>query len=256
MTDAVDPGWVRRMAEDLARLGVRRGGVLLVHASFKALSPVPGGAETVMAGLLEAITARGTLLMPALSYTTVTPEQPVFEQAQTPSCVGYLSEFFRTRAGTQRSLHPTHSVCAVGPQAGALLNAHRNSKTPVGEHSPFRKLRDMDGQILMLGCGLKPNTSMHGVEELQPPPYLYGPVVVYTVKPGDGMAFEMRLRTHGFQGFAQRYDRIEALLAPAGHLRKGTVAGAESFLIEAPAMWRAGELALRRDPLHFVEKIG
>lgn len=244
------------IATDLTRLGVRAGGVLLVHAAFKSLGPVDGGAEAVILGLLEALGPRGTLLMPALSYATVTPASPVFDQAKTPTCVGYLCEYFRTRPGTLRSQHPTHSVSATGPRAAELLAAHRNSKTPVGEHSPFRKLRDADGQVLMLGCGLKPNTSMHGVEELVPPPYLFGPVVVYTMRPSDdGMPFEMRLRTHGFKGYEQRYDRIEPLLASSGHLRKGKVLAAESFLMEAPAMWRAGELALRRNPLHFVEPI-
>lgn len=246
---------VAAMAADLKKLGVRQGGALLVHASYKALGPVEGGAETVIQGLLSAIGPRGTLLMPALSYATVTPQNLRFEQAQTPACVGYLCEFFRTRPGSLRSLHPTHSVCGVGPRAGEFLNAHRNSKTPVGEHSPFRKLRDADGQVLMLGCGLKPNTSMHGVEELVPPPYLYGDVVVYTIQPADGMAFEMRLKTHGFKGYGQRYDRIEPALAQSGHLRKGKVLAADCHLMEAPAMWRTGELALRRDPLAFVEKM-
>lgn len=242
------------LAADLQRLGVRPGGDLLVHASYKALGPEAGGAEAVIAGLLAALTPRGTLLMPALSYATVTPENPVFEQAKTPCCVGYLCESFRTRAGTQRSLHPTHSVCAVGPRARELLGEHHRAKTPVGDTSPFRKLRDVGGQILMLGCGLKPNTSMHGVEELAPPPYLFGTVVVYKMQPADGLPFEMRLRTHGFKGYAQRYDRIEPLLtAAAGHIRKGKVLAADAWLMEAPAMWRAAELALRRDPLAFVE---
>ena len=32
-----------RIAADLRALGVKAGGVLLVHSSFKSLGPVPGG---------------------------------------------------------------------------------------------------------------------------------------------------------------------------------------------------------------------
>ena len=49
-------------------LGVRLGGVLLVHASLRSLGPLDGGAETVVLSLLEALGPHGTLLMPALSY--------------------------------------------------------------------------------------------------------------------------------------------------------------------------------------------
>ncbi|MFP6646122.1 MAG: AAC(3) family N-acetyltransferase, partial [Candidatus Latescibacterota bacterium] len=50
---------------------------------------------------------------------------------------------------------------------------------------PLRKLRDLGGQLLFLGCGLRPNTSMHGVEELVEPPYLFGDDITYTLHLGD-----------------------------------------------------------------------
>ncbi len=53
---------------DLNALGVQRGDVVLMHASFKALGPVPGGIETVIQALIETVDTAGTLLMPALSY--------------------------------------------------------------------------------------------------------------------------------------------------------------------------------------------
>ena len=83
-------------------LGVRPGGVLLVHASLRSLGPLDGGAETVVLSLLEALCPQGTLLMPALSYATVGPQSPIFNVAATPSCVGALSEYFRIRPGTIR----------------------------------------------------------------------------------------------------------------------------------------------------------
>lgn len=241
-----------RLAADLRALGVRLGGVLLVHSSLRSLGPLRGGAETVVLGLLDALGVEGTLLMPALSYETVGAHNPAFDVRHTPSCVGALSEYFRTRARTQRSIHPTHSVAGVGPHAATLLGDHMQSTTPVGPNSPFRKLRDVGGQILFLGCGLRPNTSMHGVEELVEPPYLFAGFVNYRVALADGSEAEMRVRSHDFAGWAQRYDRLGPLLEGRG-LRAGPVMQARAHLLEAGPMWEIAQAALVRDPLYFVE---
>jgi aminoglycoside 3-N-acetyltransferase len=116
------------LAADLRALGVLPGATLVVHSSFKSLGAVPGGIETVIQGLLLAIGKDGTLLMPALSATLRTPA--IFDVLATPARVGAIPEFFRTRPGTLRSLHPTHSVCAVGQQARALLAEHLLACTP------------------------------------------------------------------------------------------------------------------------------
>ena len=38
----------------------------------------------------------------------------------------------------------------------------------------------------MLGCGLQPNTSMHAIEEMVKPPYLFGPPLTYHLVLADG----------------------------------------------------------------------
>jgi aminoglycoside 3-N-acetyltransferase len=241
-----------QIAEDLHALGVRADGVLLVHSSLSALGYVEGGPETVIQGLLAALGPDGTLLMPALTYEHVTPENPVFDLCHTPSNVGAIPEHFRLRPGTRRSLHPTHSVCAVGPRAVELLDEHVLDDTPCGPHSPFRKLRDVGGQLLMLGCGLHPNTSLHAIEELVQPPYLFGDPLTYTLIDAEGRRHQKTYCTHGFLGYDQRYDHVADLLAePALH--RGCVLQAEAVLIDVPALWDAAIAALRRDPLYFVE---
>lgn len=107
---------------------------------MRSLGKVPGGAETVVLGMLQALGEDGTLLMPALSYAHIDAENPVFDVLNTPSCVGALPEYFRTRPGTIRSVHPTHSVCGVGIQAESLLKNHHLDTTPCGEHSPLSRI--------------------------------------------------------------------------------------------------------------------
>lgn len=245
---------VSRIARQLAELGVRRAGVLLVHSSLKSLGTVSGGPETVIEGLLEALGRDGTLLMPALSYESVKPENPVFSSLDTPCCIGALPEFFRKRPGTMRSVHPTHSVCGTGPGARQMLGTHIQDVTPCGPNSPFRKLRDHAGQILFIGCGLRPNTSMHAVEELVEPPYLYGGWVEYRITLADGSNASMRVRSHGFKGWQQRYERIECLMEAKG-LSAGKVNSADCFLLEAAAFWQTAHEKLAESPLYFVDRV-
>ena len=264
-----------QLCADLLALGLRRGGVLLVHSSLRALglasvrpevtSSDPesasngreansGGPEAVIHGLLQALGPEGMLLMPALSYAHVTRQNPHFDLRRTPSNVGAIPEAFRTRNGTQRSLHPTHSVCAAGPLAAALLEPHAADHTPCGPGSPFHTLPEHGGQILMLGCGLAPNTSLHAIEELVVPPYLFGDPLEYTLIAGDGHQTVKTYLPHNFRGWRQRYDRVESILGPSGLVSGPALAG-KAWLIEAAALWEAALALLRRDPLVFVERV-
>jgi aminoglycoside 3-N-acetyltransferase len=243
---------INQFISDLHAVGVRTGGTLLVHASFKSLGPVSGGVDTIIRGLLAALGSEGTLLMPALSYQTVVPENPVFDQKSTPSCVGFIPETFRLRAGTKRSMHPTHSVCAVGPLTDALLSPHILDSTPCGPNSPFTRLPDINGQILMLGCGLLPNTSMHSIEEIAHTPYLFNPPLVYTLIDQQGKKMKKPYSPHRFLNVIQRYDRIETVLGyPC--LRTGSVLKAKVYLIEASALKNAALKALEANPCFFVD---
>jgi aminoglycoside 3-N-acetyltransferase len=243
-----------RLARDLEASGLRRGGLALVHSSLSALGYVPGGPETVIRALLSALGPEGTLLLPALSYEHANPQRPFFDVLHTPSNVGAIPEYFRTRPGTLRSVCPTHSVCGVGPQAHAALDEHALDDTPCGPRSPFRRLRDLGGQVVFLGCGLRPNTSMHGVEELAQPPYLFGDMVTYRIRWPDGHESEQRCRAHDFRGWAQRYDRVSALLKVGEELKIGRALQAEVHILEAPALWARALAALAEDKLHFVER--
>jgi aminoglycoside 3-N-acetyltransferase len=231
-------------------MGVRAGDAILVHSSFKSLGPVPGGIETVVRGLLRAIGEAGTLLMPALSYRLRPPE--VFDVRATPVVVGAIPEYFRTRPGTLRSIHPTHSVCAVGRETHEYLDDHGLDNTPCGPHSPFQKITQPGGKILMLGCGLRPNTTMHALEELAGSPYVFGETFTFTLADCQGRLTTKEYMTHGFDGYRQCYDRV-AQLPNASFLCRGPVLAADAFLLEAAGLREAVLRQMRDDPLFFVE---
>jgi aminoglycoside 3-N-acetyltransferase len=236
------------LTDDLRTLGLQPGAEVMVHSSFKSLGIAHP--ETIIQALLQAIGERGTLLLPALTYMQQPPL--VHDTRTTPTCVGFLTEYFRTRPGVTRSLHPTHSVCALGASVGELLGDHDQDSTPCGEHSPFHKLLHRQGKILMLGCGLRPNTTMHAIEEYARPPYLFGDPLIYTITDATGHTFQKQYIHHGFKGYAQRYDRAEGIL-DAAQLRRGRVGQAEAYLIDSHALYTQSLLHLQRDPFYFVE---
>jgi Aminoglycoside 3-N-acetyltransferase/DnaB-like helicase N terminal domain/DnaB-like helicase C terminal domain len=133
------------LVSDLRALGLRSGATVMVHAAFRALRV--RDPETVILALLDVLGDRGTLLMPALSWLQELPD--IHDTRATPSCVGFLAASFRTRPGTRRSLHPTHSVSGVGARATELLQAHRADTTPCGPYSPFSAILH-GGVILFL----------------------------------------------------------------------------------------------------------
>jgi len=57
----------RSLAEDLVRLGVAPGDLLLLHSSLSSLGWVAGGAQAAVLALLDALGPRGTLVVPAQS---------------------------------------------------------------------------------------------------------------------------------------------------------------------------------------------
>lgn len=242
-----------RIATHARALGVRPGGVLLVHSSLKSLCEPGATPDDVIDGLLAALDG-GTLVLPTLSYMHVGPAQRRFNARTTPSNVGAIPEYFRVRRAQARSLCPTHSCAALGPDAVRITRGQQQDTTPCGAHSPLRRVMELNGQILFLGCGADCNTSMHAVEELAPPDYLFADSYEYELTDFDGAVYHMNCRAHGFDGVVQRYSRVLGLM-PAGTLREGGICAARCQLLDAPAMWEAAAAMYRRAPHYFVDYI-
>lgn len=237
------------------RLPIRTHGVLLVHASLRSLAGVD--ALTVIAWLRGQLGADGTLVLPTLTYSATLKAGLAFDVRTTPSDVGALSECFRGLPGVVRSLHPTHSVAAIGPRTAELVQHHHLDREPCGPNSPFTLLPRLDAQILMLGCGLAANTTMHAVEAVTPPPYLHAAGRrSYRITGHDGTTVTAEHRYHGFteHGKRQRYDRLWDLLPP-GRRATGAFGACTWHLMDAHAVFAAGLAALMRDPLAFVEPL-
>ena len=133
--------------------------VLMVHCSFDDMLPMYADGVAQLLGVLRGLCGQErTLAMPAFSYVSAGGDlvgyftaHPRFDARRQPSQMGLLSEVFRRSPGVRRSLHPTHSICALGPRAEALTAEHHLGGTTFGARSPFARMAELDTVILGLG---------------------------------------------------------------------------------------------------------
>lgn len=246
-----------RLTRDLRALGIGAGDTLIVHSSLSSMGHVEGGAETVIRALTDVLGEEGTLLFPAFTYRTsnVTSE---FSLPETPVCIGAIPETFRRMPGVLRSFHPSHSVCAIGAHAEEMVRDHGLDDTPMGVHSPYRKLPEYDGKILMLGCGLSPNSFMHGMEELAGVSYVLGNPQIYRMTDANGNVTEKAIRRHNFNRpegrLIQCYKRVPEVLDEAvGDYVTGTVHGAEATVFRTVPLQAKAVAKMKEDETYFID---
>ena len=166
------------LEETLRRLGVRQGGVLLVHASMSSLGYVVHGADAVFAALQRTVGPEGTLLvptftgsftdpscwvdpaLPAMMWNEVREAMPTFDPASSlPRLMGDVSLRVLLDPRSQRSNHPLASFAALGPQAQELTEGHE-LRDPFGPASPISRARELGAQVLLLGVDQCKNAAL------------------------------------------------------------------------------------------------
>ena len=160
----------------LQSMGIVSGDSLLVHASLRQIGFVQDGPATVICALQNVVGDQGNLLMPSSPVSALqfdyASSSPLFDVNETPSAMGAISENFRRLPNVKRSLHPTESVCALGPQAAFLTQGHFGQLTPYNSNSPFYRLCELKGKILYVGVTLdNAGTNLHTLEDAVDFPY-------------------------------------------------------------------------------------
>lgn len=169
------------MVDDLRRLGVRPGAILMVHARLGSLGPVVGSSQAVIEALLEAVGPEGTLVAYAgwddntfhlceqaeEWQRAARAELPAFDplRSRARRQCGPLTEHLRTWPGALRSNHPEASFVALGA-AAEWVTADQDRDDPYGARSPLGRLVEADGQLVLLGAPLDQITLVHHAESI------------------------------------------------------------------------------------------
>jgi len=222
----------------LRRWEVPTDAVLVVHSAITGLSQQGFRAEGMIEALINYLD-KGTLLMPAMTWRTVTPSNPVFDELNTPSHTGALTEVFRTRYATSRSLHPTHSVAGYGQAAKTLLATHHIGDTPVPPTSPYALFRDYPAFILLLGVGLEMCTAIHHPEEVIAPEIYLKPIEeaeFYELHDRNGNIVKYTLRRH--KKLNRDFPKFVPLLAAKNQILTGDINGVAWSIVRAGDLLR------------------
>ena len=227
----------------LRALGVREGGVLLVHTSFRAVRPVQGGPAGLIEALRTALGPGGTLAMPSWTGDDETP----FDPASTPASedLGVVADTFWRMPGVLRSEHP-FAFAAAGPRAARITEG----PLPLPPHapgSPVSRVHELDGQVLLLGVGHDADTTLHLAELLAGVPYRV-PHHITVLRDGRPVRIEYGENDHCCLRFALADEWLRARELQ----REGPVGHAHARLVRARDIVDVALERLARDPLVFL----
>ena len=247
----------------LRDLGLTDGDAVLVHSSMNGLGHIDGGPNAVIDALLHVVGSSGTVLFPTLTGTmSDLPENPPrIDLTTTPCWTGLIPETARQRPDAVRSIHPTHSVVALGAYQQQWTAGHELSKSPCDEMSPYYGLMELGGKILLLGgVDHDSNTSLHCLEELAGVPYhLQDEVTNGTVRMPNGEVITVPNRLHLWrnryseQNLLRDFNIISESMTAAGYQRATTIGKSTSTLINAAGMRNLVLTILKANPLFLLD---
>ena len=217
-----------------------------VHAALRAIGPIVGGADMVIAALRDAVGPQGTILGytdwqsedeilddPAIR-NDIPPFDPLRSRATRDN--GWFPEMLRTTPGALRSANPGASMVALGGRAEWFISDHALDYG-YGPNSPLGKLVEADGKTLLLGCPWDRMTLLHHAEHVAD----YFPKRIRRYETPllvDGKTvwrhFEEFDTSHSPDGLPEDYfiGIVDEFLT-TGKGKRGTIGAASSVLVKA-----------------------
>jgi aminoglycoside 3-N-acetyltransferase len=243
--------------ETLRSFGTFSAPTLMVHSSLSACGHIEGGSATVIDALREWIGDR-TLVLPTHTYCypDTHGNVPVYDARSTPSVVGRITDDYWRQQGTVRSVHPTHSLAARGPDAPAICADHELCDTPCGKGTPYERLVYQDSSALMFGVSMNAYTFFHTAEDAAALPFLYERRP-YSLGYRDraGNINTLNMWRHNMQ-IARRFAETRAWLEARGLLVSRPLGLGELLYLPHAAEVHAALLEeLKRDPFFLVNEV-
>jgi aminoglycoside N3'-acetyltransferase len=238
---------IAELIGQLEELGVERGGVLLVHTSFRAVRPVEGGPAGLIEALRTALGPIGTLVMPSWTGDGDSP----FDPATTPAAtnLGVVADTFWRMPGVRRAGH-AFAFAGAGPAVDSILS----DPLPLPPHrleSPVGRVHELNGQVLMLGVNHDADTTLHLAELLAGVPYRV-PRHITVVENGRPVRIEYGENDH----CCRRFTFADDWLRDSGLQVEGLVGQAHARLVRSRDVVSVARAKLAREPLLFLHPRG
>lgn len=247
------------ITQALQSIGLHPGETALVHCDAMVaaqLAPMRDEErlDTLIAAIEAALSPRGTLVMPAFTYSYTRDED--FDVLNSASRVGMLTERFRTAKNVCRTLDPIFSFAARGQHASLLCTC------PVtecfGRESAFAALHELNCHIVCLGCSFtNGGTFTHYVEQCHQVDYRYNKAFPGTTITTDGQRYSSSViyyvrdlnRNSGAD-----LQRLQQNLSHSGHLRSATIGRIRITAVHACDFFDTAWQMLDDDPLSLIKE--
>jgi aminoglycoside 3-N-acetyltransferase len=230
--------------------------ILMVHSSLNDMVPMYTGSLNKLLSLLLSFCQEKnvTLAMPAFFSGSnweagkyYENGKHIFDVRKTFSQMGMLSELFRRTANVKRSIHPTHSICALGPLADVLTKGHHLADSSFGEGTPFGEV--VKYRTIILGIGTRspqPLTQVNSAPDIMKdefPVNLYLDTIPVTCvdEAGNNLVYNLRIRKREF-----RINRYTVKKIMRGKIIEWTYKGIPFVIAEADMVNRTIIEAARR----------
>ena len=140
-----------------------------------------------------------------------------------------------------RSVHPTHPVAVWGARAEEMIAGHAACLTPCGAGSPFARLLEADGRILLLGTGISAMTFFHYAEEVLEPDMPFSPFTedLFTLQSKDAAGTIVETHTRLFEPSVSRRRNLNKVISPLkrrSEWHQGRIGTLDVILLEARAV--------------------
>jgi len=229
----------------LRKLGLRSGDHVLAHSSLSSLGRVRGGADTVIDALLAVLGPGGTLVLPSFGG-----DDEVFDVATTGTALGAIPQSLLRRKGCLRSRHPLSSVAALGGKASFIVKDHDRAETAHGPGTPYYRLYELGGKVLLLGVDQDRSTFLHVAESMMHAPYLRSKDGAFIDASGKRQARSWR----HFPGPHRNFIGMQKWLEESGLTAKCVIGSSVAQLMSCKDLLETLLNRLREEPDMFISK--
>lgn len=241
----------------LREMGLSPSDAVMLHSSMKAIGDVDGGADTVIDAFAEYL-RDGLFMTPAHTWAQMSEAHSVFDPGTEPACVGIIPNLLLKRPGTVRSLHPTHSIAAVGHAAAEYVQGEENCTTPCTPGGCWDRLRKIHAKILLVGVTHIRNTYIHSIEEVLDVPerFTAEPLRLHIRMP-DGSLRPVSMYRHYNQHtehISESFDKLSEAYFYHGAARKTRLGDAACILCDADRLFDVTCKVLSHEPNCLIER--
>ena len=226
------------LTDQIRNMGILPTDTVLIHTSMRAVGQVENGAHGVIDAFRDYLT-EGLFLVPTHTWANVTRENPVYDVRSTVPCIGALPTAAAFREDGIRSLHPTHSMWAIGRGAEEYVRGEENAPTPGTPGFAWERLADANAKILLVGVGNDKNTFIHAVEEVADiPDRLQREPWEVTIRDQEGREYTHPYVTHycsRSNDVSRQFVNFEKPLLELGAQKFGKLGNADVRIVDAAA---------------------